>query len=594
MQILDSNILAAALRSGIHRVILEQEHLNNINVFPVPDGDTGTNLSLSLSSALPLINDNQSRPLDQMLEAIADALLDGARGNSGAIMAQFFQGVCDSAEDLAQFSVTQFSVAVDTGNRYAHEAMAEPKEGTILSVIAAVAHSLNNVSAESFSNLFDKAVEVGNTALEKTTQQLEVLRKAGVVDAGAKGFVVLLEGMRDFISDGKETPKPDVADLLSQSQIARAGEDVDDLLFRYCTECVINGEDIDRRKLRESLSELGNSLVIAGTRRKARVHIHVNEPEQVFDAAGRFGTLSVQKADDMQMQQHSSGSTDTRFAVITDSGADIAEEDMERLDIHMIPMRVQFGDRAYLDKIGISADDFFRELETSSIAPTTSQPAPGDFRRQYQFLASHYPDVVSISVSGTVSGSLQAAKSAAGRLNAGGQVHLIDTLNASLGQGLVAVRAAECAAAGMHIDDALKVINDITPLTRTFAMVPELAYAVRGGRLSAWVKTVADLLHITPVLINSEDGRIVPGGVIPGRRNPLSGFARFIAKRHATDQRLRVAIGHAQCDDDAGRLAEDLQRKLPGIEEVSICELGAAIGVHVGKGSIVTATQPLD
>ena len=203
---LDSLALAQALVSGIHRVIGEQDFLNRINVFPVADGDTGTNLSLSLASALSVLSDAREERLGPLLERIADALLDGSRGNSGAIVAQFFQGVADSAADIRHFSTRSFSAAVARGNEYAHDAISAPREGTILTVIGAVSDSItshvDNVRNSHFPALMKAGLEVADSALEQTTQQLDELRKAGVVDAGAKGFVELVAGMTDYLRGG--------------------------------------------------------------------------------------------------------------------------------------------------------------------------------------------------------------------------------------------------------------------------------------------------------------------------------------------------------------------------------------------------------
>ena len=194
---LDGDALANALVSGIHRVIDEQDFLNRINVFPVADGDTGTNLSLSLGSALAVLKNSATKHLGTLLASIADALLDGARGNSGAIVAQFFQGMSDSAGELTRFTTYTFGKAVGQGSEYAHDAMTEPREGTILSVIAAFSEAIETqvsvAREDEFPPLIEAALKVADEALARTTEQLDVLRKAGVVDAGAKGFVALVE-----------------------------------------------------------------------------------------------------------------------------------------------------------------------------------------------------------------------------------------------------------------------------------------------------------------------------------------------------------------------------------------------------------------
>ena len=587
---------ASALISGIHRVIADQDFLNRINVFPVADGDTGTNLSLSLGAALELLQQPGEQHLGTLLVAVADRLLDGARGNSGAIVAQFFQGVSDATGEQSRFTPHTFSNAISQGSEYAHDALSNPQEGTILSVISAFAKAMATALAErqdaDFATVLNAALPELERALADTTGQLDVLRKAGVVDAGAKGFVDLIKGMSEFILHGHVAEKPDLSVLQIGAGSVAAGVADSDYEYRYCTECVITGTDIDRRKLRETLADVGDSLVLAGTKRKAKIHIHVNEPKDVFDIGRTFGEVSAEKADDLQRQQHSSHDVTRRFAVITDSAADIADEDIERLDIHMVPCRIQFGDRGYLDKVSITAEEFFAELASNPHHPTTSQPAPGDFRRQFQFLASHYADVISINLTGTASGTLEAARSAAQRIDAPGHVHVINSLNASLGQGLLAVFAAECADAGLGAEATIRATRALIPQTRAYGVLSDLRYAVRGGRVPGWVKTMAALLHVTPIIRTTPDGRIALSGFFFGKQKRAQRLARHVARKVRSAGRISVAIGHATCAEDAATIAAKLRDELPAIERMTTAELGAAIGVHGGPGTLVVATQP--
>lgn len=593
---LNGNNFSQALVSGIHRVIDEQDFLNRINVFPVADGDTGTNLSLSLGAALPLLTRTDDQHLGTLLAAVADALLDSSRGNSGAIVAQFFQGMSDSAGELSQFTTYTFSKAIALGSEYAHDALSKPREGTILSVIAAFGNSVKHQSTEhkedDFGVVFERAVERVEKALAETPNQLDVLKKAGVVDAGAKGFSTMVSGMAEYIRHGHVAPKPDLSILFSEDLSFATSAEGAESSFRFCTECIVTGTNIDRRKMRESLDQLGDSLVLAGTKRKAKIHIHVDEPEQVFELARSYGDLSAEKADDMHRQHVSSHNDARRFAVITDSAADIPDDDMERLDIHMVPMRIQFGDRGYLDKVSISTEEFFHELATNSHHPTTSQPAPGDFRRQFQFLASHFSDVISINVTARVSGTYQAAVTAASRVNAPGIIHVVDSHSASLGQGLLAICAAECSRAGLSAETTLAKLAAITAQTRAFAVVSDLRYAVKGGRIPGYIKTIADLLRLTPVIRSTSDGRIGTAGFLLGRRKRLKKFARYIARRVVDDGPLTVLIGHAICPQDAAQLERLLRDELNDIHRLSITELGTAFGVHGGPATLVVATQP--
>jgi len=592
---LDGDALALALTSGIHRVLAEQELLNRINVFPVADSDTGTNLSLSLGAALGLLGKPGEKHLGTLLAAVADTLLDSARGNSGAILAQFFQGMSDSAGEITRFTTYTFAKAVAVGNEYAHDALSKPREGTILSVIAAfaesVTHQVSVVREGAFPAVVATAVQRVEEALANTPNQLDVLRKAGVVDAGAKGFAELVSGIEVYLRDGTIEPLPDTSVTQNIEPAIDFAEADNDSRFRFCTECIVTGTDIDRRKLREALTELGDSLVLAGTKRKAKIHIHVDEPETVFDTARRFGDLSAEKADDMHRQQHATHNDKRHFAVIVDSGADIGDADMERLDIHMVPCRIQFGDHGYLDKVSITIDEFYEELEVNPNHPTTSQPAPGDFRRQYQFLASHFDDVISINLTSAASGTYQAAVLAADRTNAPGKIHVVDSLNASLGQGQLAVLAAECAEAGLDVETTLAAVREQVPLTRTYAILSDLRYAVRGGRLPRWVKSIADFLRLNPIICTTRDGRVSLGGFMLGSHNRIERFARYIGRRLPKGP-VEIGIGHAICEEDALELADYLRELVPELGKLVVTGLGTGIGVHGGPHTLLVSVRP--
>ena len=593
---LDGDNLCKALISGIHSVIADQNFLNKINVFPVADGDTGTNLSLSLGAALVVLKQPGEKHLGTMLAATADVLLDGARGNSGSIMAQFFQGVSDSAGDLTRFTTATFGKAIRNGSDYAHDAMSNPEEGTILSAIAAFAGALEkhvNASHQSdFSAAFAAAMPRLEQALADTTGQLDALRKAGVVDAGAKGFVDLMKGMASYVQRGDIVAEPDLSKLFSADDLVMPAAAEENYEFRYCTECVITADEIDRRKLREALAILGSSLVLAGSKRKAKIHIHVNDPQAVFDTARKFGEISGEKADDLQRQQQSSHQQARRFAVITDSGADISDSDMERLSIHMVPCRIQFGERGYLDKVSITTTEFYDELANNPLHPTTSQPAPGDFRRQFQYLASHFPDVISINLTSAASGTYEAARSAASRTSAQGEVHVIDSLNASLGQGLLAVFAAECGQAGMSVEATVAAVAEQIPVTHSYGVLGSLDFAVRGGRIPRWVKLLANSMRMTPIIRTSPEGKIVLSTCLFGRRNIAARFARHVAKQIRDDGPTVVAIGHAVSPERLSILEQTLTDSASNINRLTKAELGTALGVHGGPGTLMVATQP--
>jgi DegV family protein with EDD domain len=589
---LDGLSLNRALKAGILRLLSRQEHLNKINVFPVPDGDTGTNLALTMSAVLGSLQKWPDQHAGKTLTRVADAALDGARGNSGAILAQFFLGVCDKLGHLGRLSPADFAEGVGGGAEYARESLSEPREGTILTVLTDFAHEVRRGAEDGsrdFRLVLRRGVKAAQASLERTTQQLEALRKANVVDAGAQGFVELMAGLTDYIDSGsQEEPAMLVPAVINSGGEETAGHE-ESLEHRYCTECVVVGDEIDRRRLREQLSALGSSLVVAGLRSKVRVHIHVNDPAEVFRVAERFGTVSSQKADDMQRQLHSAHSTDRKVAIITDSAADIPDEDLDRLGIHVLPVRVHFGAHSYLDKVGLTPEEFYAELARNPEHPKTSQPPPGDFRRQFEFLASHYDSVLSLHLTRQVSGTCGAAESAASRITAHGKVTVIDSMNASTGQGLIAMYAAECATAGYSLEQIAAATRAIRTRTKTYGLIGSLDYSVRGGRVRPWVKKVADALQLMPVLHADRKGRVTAGGVLFGRRRLKEKFAHFVRRRMRDDVTYRVLVGHANCETDGHWLLEQLAGE--NVAYGRVVAIGSALGVHGGPGMLVVSLQ---
>jgi DegV family protein with EDD domain len=586
--------LSDALRAGIHRVIASEEVINKINVFPVPDGDTGTNLALTLQAVLAALRTAPEAHAGRLLTRVADAALDGARGNSGAILAQFLLGVGDLAAPSPVLAAREFAAALTAGAAYARESLAEPREGTILSVIEDFAQATRVAAARGvgeFRALFGEALAAARASLAATPAKLEVLRRANVVDAGALGFVELAAGMTDYLETGIAPPDDAPIQLVSDDEAAAGSQT--DLEHRYCTECTITGAAIDRRKLREAASALGSSLVVAGTQGKVRLHLHTNEPPRLFALAARFGAVGGEKADDMQRQQGMAHHAPRRrVAVVTDSAADLPESVLEALDIHVVPARVHFGTQSYLDKVGLSPQEFFRMLAASPVHPKTSQPPPGDFRRAFEFLGSHYQAVVYVGLMARVSGTFQSAETAAARARTRAKILTFDSGTAALGQGLIVMRAAEAAADGGDPAAVRDAAAAAAGRTRTWGCLVKLEYAVRGGRVPGWIRPVADALRLVPILAVRPNGGLGIGGVLFGRHDPYRRFGRLLRRRLDPSRRWRIGVSHADAPQGAAAVRDALAG-LPQAEILPVMPLGSALGVHGGPGCIVVAAQEL-
>ncbi len=298
---LDGSQLYYSIIAGAQRIFDHQKILNKINVFPVADADTGTNLASTMRSIvdakIPIEN------LKQTATAIADAALSGARGNSGIIFAQFLYGFSNEIKADGKIDVQSFAESMKRAVTYAYEAIANPVEGTILTVIkdwAEYLYALKDIIDDFIKILieaYNKAVE----SLSETTQKLEVLARANVVDAGAKGFVYFLEGILDFFTKGDGIIVK--AESEEDTQTIEVADLHEEITFRFCTEAMISGGNLDKKLIREQLQNCGDSMVIAGSPRKMRVHIHTDHPAEVFSKLSRFGDITYQKVDDMVMQR---------------------------------------------------------------------------------------------------------------------------------------------------------------------------------------------------------------------------------------------------------------------------------------------------
>ncbi|MFO7764552.1 MAG: DegV family protein [Wenzhouxiangellaceae bacterium] len=585
--------LQLALIAGIAHVQTRRDLINRINVFPVPDGDTGTNLIFTLNSVGQRLKAGRNRHIPQLLDEVADAALDGARGNSGAIMAQYFHGVSESCRQCGELDARQLAAACRAGAAAAWSAMSRPVAGTMPTVLEDFGDAMVEGVEQGIGDireLFGRARKAAHRSLAETPDKLAVLRDAGVVDAGGQGFVDFLDGIWRYIRSGK---LPAGGELMQPQDggeaMAHAGAAPSE--HRYCTECLIAGEAVAVAELRDALETLdASSLVVAGGGRRARVHIHTDRPGDVFKVCSGFGEIKQQKADDMT-RQHGLINQRGRIAVVTDSAADLPAEEVDRLAIHVVPLRLFFGDEEFLDKLSIQPSAFYARLADSNVHPQTSQPPPRDFRRQFELLTSHGHEVLAMPISGKLSGTCQAAEQTAARMR-DQPVTVCDTRNAACGQALVTLFAAEAAANRWPMEKILGALDELGPRTRTFALARDLSWGVRGGRVKPWMHWLARKLRLNPVLANTVDGRLTARGVIPGRAGAVKRFARYLARRMDAGETYRILISHTDAAADARRLRELLLTGHPEVDACWVEEASPAVGVHAGPGSLIVGLQP--
>lgn len=586
---IDAPRLRNAVLAGIANVLKHRDHINKINVFPVPDGDTGTNLAFTLSEIRASLTD-VPKSLPALLDQMANAALDGARGNSGAIMAQYFQGLSESSREYQVLDAKRLAHVSTAAAQSAWGAMTEPVPGTLPTVLEDFAKALSQAADEGIEDirtLVQHGLKQAKKSLADTPKKLAVLKDAGVVDAGGQGFVDFLEGVWLFTRSGKVPKLPDPTPSEQVQHTAEAYGEAPET-HRFCTECLIDGEGMDIPALRGQLEALdASSLVVAGSVERARVHIHTDSPGEVFRICADFGELRQQKADDMT-KQHALMNQQGQVAIVTDSAADLPTDEIDRLGIHVVPLRLNFGDEEFLDKLTITPAEFYDQVARSTLKPQTSQPPPSAFTRQFELLTSHGLRVLAMPVSGRLSGTLQAAQTAA--RHDPDHIQIFDTASAACGQALMVLYAAEAAAKGWEAMAIVSKLKELRQSIQTFALVRDLSWGVRGGRVKPWMDTLSKRLNLH-LILTTKEGVLKPCYVVRSGERAVTRYARFLLKKMAQHHTYRVIISHNNAKTDAKALRDILLRGHPNVDACWIEEASPAVGAHAGPGCLVVGLQ---
>lgn len=297
------------------------EFINSLNVFPVPDGDTGTNMSLSLASGAKYVADSTSENVGELAAALAKGLLMGARGNSGVILSQIFRGFYKSSEKKAKLTAEDLAAALTGGVETAYKAVMKPTEGTILTVARQAAQAANQATtaADAYaSDVMEAAFKAAKTALAHTPEQLPVLKEVGVVDSGGQGLTFVYEGFYDALTNqvdvAERSHQPSMAEMdemvnAAHHQSVQSQLNTEDIKFGYCTEIMVRlgaGRLVDQKfdydQFRQHLSEIGDSLLVVADDEVVKVHVHTEHPGDVLSYGQHFGSLIKVKVDNMRLQ----------------------------------------------------------------------------------------------------------------------------------------------------------------------------------------------------------------------------------------------------------------------------------------------------
>jgi len=562
-------------------VAAARDELNRINVFPVPDGDTGTNLCLTLRAVTDALQRLGDAPLPRVADTMAYASVRGAHGNSGLMLSQFLLGFREGLGNRLRARSRELAAAIRCGFTKLEGALDEPVEGTILTVVRETAREADDASAEADITVFmQRVVRRAQDALAHTPDLLAVLRTAGVVDAGAKGFVRFLDGLKRMIEEG-HIARGALDRLIPEDAAARTAV-ASDRDYRYCTEVFVRGSDLPAvPAARQALRHHGGSIVVLHTGEALKAHIHTDEPDAVFALAGSWGTIESTQVEDMR-SQHAALGTHRAIGLVTDTGCDLDDGYVRDQRVGLVPLQLILDGKGHKDRLEITPAEFFTRLRGPADV-STSQPSPQDFHEGFEDAVRTADHVIAVVLSKALSGTCAAAEQAARPF--GDRVTVWNSRSASLGQGLLVMRAIELAATGWTPEAIVAELDRVRDQSGVYLTIEDFDRLVRSGRLSRGRAWLGQALGMKPVLGLSRAGALEPIARVRGseaaRRRILALLDRALTPR---PQRLRLAVVHA----DIPAFAETLRDELVARYQPTLCLVAPVtpvIAAHAGIGA---------
>jgi uncharacterized protein len=580
MEYLSGKDLFQMFNYGTSFVIKKRKKLNDINVFPVPDGDTGNNLVYTMQTI-----SRESKPQEsfhETLESISNSALIGARGNSGVIFAQFVNGLRASSEGQERVSLSEFTEMALESVKHTYASLSNPVEGTMISVIKDWANSLKDTlsAVSNIKEFFLVAFAKAEKSLEMTKEQLAVLKKNNVVDSGAMGFVLFLKGINSYFNNEaiEET-------TYEELEIENAHDFHEEINFRYCTEGLVEFENQKEEVVLETLKPYGDSLIVVMGAKMFRIHIHTNTPELVFSELRNFGHIINQKVDDMigdiNMKRDKSDTV-----IVTDSIADIDPEFLKENSVLVVPINVNVEDVNYYDKTTINNKILFDLIDTSLEYPTTATPTVKYINDLFSKLLLNYKNILVITVSSKLSATYEVINKEVERLSAKGKnIRLVDTLTNSVAQGLLVQSAVELLKSGENIKEIEEILNEKKNKTEILVCLETFKYATMSGRLPKAVGKIGMLFGIRPIMSIDDKGKGAAFGFGLSQKSITKKIIKHVKKDIEKTGIEKYSIIHCLnkdlLDEYVNTFTEIIGKKPEFTAEVS-----SATAIHSGKGTV--------
>jgi uncharacterized protein len=602
IQYLDGVRLRRGLVAGCDHVQRQRAELNRINVFPVPDGDTGTNLALTAAAISERLRAGRSRSVGEVARQAADAAILGARGNCGMILSHFLLGFSEAVGTRSRLAAGEFAAALEHAVENVYRALERPVEGTIITVMREVAAESSASDSADFAEVIEQLLTRAQAALARTPELLPVLKSAGVVDAGAKGFVHIVEGIAGFVQGDPIMPLTSEAGFETLPAAAATVEyPAENERFRFCTEALVRGPALPAAELvRAHFRDHGDSMIVIRGDGVLKIHIHTDEPEAVFEWLRGVGQLVTHKAEDMRAQHAAverAAAAHVQLArrpvsIVTDSACDLPQEIVSAHGIHIVPLSLIFEDGVLRDRVDITAEKFVERLRAGE-HPTTSQPPPAAFLEAFRRAAEDGESVLGVLLSSGLSGTFASAEAAARQFGAT-PITLVDSRGASLLQGLQVLLAAELGERGVPVPGIAAELARVRGQSGILFTVDVFDNLLASGRVGRGQVMIAGLLDIKPILGIDEAGKVVPFAKVRGARNALPRMVEIIAARvPASAKRLRFGVVHVGYPEMVAQVTTALEKHY-GERETIVAPASPVLATHLGPKAWGLAWQWAD
>lgn len=581
------------MMAAAKKIVLHQEEINRINVFPVADKDTGYNLAATLLGVEGTVSRKEYSDFRELTKDMKDAAMINARGNAGMIATGYFVEVLDRIKHLETIDAFHLALAMKRGIKAARLSIVQPVDGTILDTIKVAGEKSFEMAKEknekNIIKMLEEAHRVSEVALKETKEKLKVLKENDVVDAGALGYVKILEAWIDSLRGEPIEPETASQAVFSQPKTE------EQLEYRY--EVVATFRQPDRFNLedfKKELSLLGNSLEIIKIDDRLKFHIHTADPRSVTDKIKDFPEADS-KTEDMQGEVFKIKKKP--LGLVVDEVADLPKKFLEKYDIEEVPFSARFPDGEIIS----SQEEIYKKMEEALKAgrklPTTSAPSFKEFLAAYNRALKKFEKILVITATSKLSGTYSSARIARStfkkpeKLN----IYVLDSLTGEIAEGLVGFHAQELISQGKSMEEIVSFLREFSKKVALLGCIEDFRYVAAGGRIKfiKFLPGIISFVQKTGVrfLISLKNGKVGLHKITFGT-DMVEKLSKEI-EAAGKGKKLRVAIAHAANPEAAKKLKERLEQN-PGTEVSFVSFVSPVVGVHTGPGALLVAFHPID